>query len=201
MPPLCTENAQREGLSPSLCASLSKRAAPFFDRLAAALTRTNGRTPPERRYRPGARSSRTSANTQHDTWYTNIRTRTSQQDENDDGYKKQHTRLPKTGCAAITEMHILFKHGFQISAKGRGQLFDVSAGGIHKKVVVFPRTPFLLTEESVILCAAAVDLRNPFLHLRFCQMLVLRTALHAAFDSALHICISKIRTGFCSRRI
>mgnify|MGYP004454698461 FL=1 len=140
----------------------------FFDRLAAALTRTNGRTPPERRYRPGARWSRTSANTQHDTWYTNIRRRTSQQDENDDGYKKQHTRLSKTGCAAITEMHILFKHGFQISAKGRGQLFDVSAGGIHKKVVVFPRTPFLLTEESVILCTAAVDLRNPFLHLRFC---------------------------------
>ena len=140
----------------------------FFDRLAAALTRTNGRTPPERRYRPGARWSRTSANTQHDTWYTNIRRRTSQQNENDDGYKKQHTRLPKTGCAAITEMHILFKHGFQISAKGRGQLFDVSAGGIHKKVVVFPRTPFLLTEESVILCTAAVDLRNPFLHLRFC---------------------------------
>ena len=154
MPPLCTENAQREGLCPSLC--------------AAALTRTNGRTPSERRYSPGACWSRTSANTQHDTWYTDIRRRTSQQDENDDGYKKQHTRLPKTGCAAITEMHILFKQGFQISAKGRGQLFDVSAGGIHKKVVVFPRTPFLLTEESVILCTAAVDLRNPFLHLRFC---------------------------------
>ena len=133
-----------------------------------SLTRTNGRTPPKRRYRPGARWSRTSANIQHDTWYTNIRRRTSQQDEKDDDYKKQHTRLSKTGCAAITEMHILFKHGFQISAKGRGQLFDVSAGGIHKKVVVFPRTPFLPTEESVILCTVAVDLRNSFLHLRFC---------------------------------
>ena len=154
MPPLCTENAQREGQSPSLC--------------AAALTRTNGRTPPERRYRPGAHSPRPSDNAQHDTWDTNIRRRTSQQDENDDVYEKQHTRLSKTGCAAITGMHILFKHGFQISAKGRGQLFDVSAGGIHKKVIVFPRTPFLLTEESVILCAAAVDLCDPLLHLRFC---------------------------------
>ena len=85
----------------------------------------------------------------------------------------------------------LFKQGLQITAKGRGHLFDVGAGGIHEKVVVFPRTPFLPTEESVILCTAAVDLRDPFLHLRFCQMLVLRTALHAAFDSALHICISE----------
>ena len=85
----------------------------------------------------------------------------------------------------------LFKHGFQITAKGRGQFFDVGAGGIHEKVVVFPRTLFLPTEESVILCAVAVDLRNPFPHLCFCQVLALRTALPAAFDSALHIRISK----------
>lgn len=85
----------------------------------------------------------------------------------------------------------LFKQGLQITAKGRGHLFDVGAGGIHEKVVVFPRTPFLPTEESVILCTVAVDLCNPFLHLRFCQVLALRMALHAAFDSALHICISK----------
>ena len=44
----------------------------------------------------------------------------------------------KPGVLLFIEMHILFKHGFQISAKGRGQLFDVSAGGVHKKVVVFP---------------------------------------------------------------
>lgn len=62
----------------------------------------------------------------------------------------------------------LFKQGIQITAKGRGQLFDVGAGGIHEKVVVFPRTPFLLTEESVTLCTAAVYLRNPFHHLRIC---------------------------------
>ena len=85
----------------------------------------------------------------------------------------------------------LFKQGLQITAKGKGHLFDVGAGGIHEKVVVFPRTPFLPTEESVILCAVAVNLRNPFPHLCFCQVLALRTALHAAFDPALHIRIGK----------
>ena len=53
--------------------------------------------------------------------------------------KKQHTRLSKTGCAAITKLHILFKHGFQITAKGGEQLFDAGAGGVHEKVTVFPR--------------------------------------------------------------
>ena len=62
----------------------------------------------------------------------------------------------------------LFRQSLQITAKGRGQFADVGAGCVYKQVVVFPRTPFLPTEEGVILCTVTVDLRNPFLHLRFC---------------------------------
>ena len=78
----------------------------------------------------------------------------------------------------------LFKQGLQITAKGRGHLFDVGAGGIHEKVVVFPRAPFLFAEEGVIFCAAAVDLCDLLSHLRFGRIFALGAALHAALDPA-----------------